>query len=80
MDRIGLIQDRDKWQAVVNVAMNLKHTEYTIGLLGTVWFVTIAAGFIWPALGGQYRAYRRNWEGCTFECAYSHAQLLHRAH
>jgi hypothetical protein len=29
VDRIGLIQDRDKWQAVVNAAMNLKHTQYT---------------------------------------------------
>jgi len=34
VDRIGLIQDTDKWQAVVNAAMNLKYTEHTIGLLG----------------------------------------------
>lgn len=54
MDRTVLIPDRDKWQAVVKVAMNLKYTEYTIGLLGTIWFVTTAArfSFIWPVPGG----------------------------
>jgi len=54
VDRIGLIQDRHKWQDVVTVAMNLKYTEYTIGFLGTIWFVTTAArfSFIWPAPGG----------------------------
>jgi hypothetical protein len=46
-----VIQDnRDKWQAVVNAAMNLK---YTIGLLGTIWLVTTAACFscMWPPPG-----------------------------